>query len=808
MPIENATYVNDLVPTNPLGTDGADTLDQHDRLVKLAVKQSFPGFTGAVIAGGTTSGLVNAYTLSPTTALPSYVENMMVVCEFHLANTGAATINISSLGAKTIKTVSGEDVTSADLLGSRYTALVYDGTNFQLLAITKNYVDQLVFEPVLPAQFGNANKLLTTDATNASWTALLKAATIRFADSTDTTKRLAFDVSGVSTGTTRTAIVPDRDFYLGGIGNATTTTSATNITLTATSAGYQSIAMTALGKRVILPAATTMHVGGPLFVIKNDGNLPYGVYDNASNLLTAILPGGVAEFYLKDINTAAGVWSFIGDLLSPGLIKIDQTFSSTYTDTFDAFVNLTDDLSINFLKLSSGFAAFTINDATGAVGTPVAVITESGAVPITARRVNATSTIVFFSGGSSGTGTVILTESSGSLSVGSPAYSATMFYANASGTYNVPTIAQLTSTSYLSIFTDDTSLGGTNITKVTALTVSGSAISIGTPLSVITTGSVRNSGTVDRLTDTTARIIYLSGSSPYQVNVRVVTVSGTTPTLGAAATVSGANSNAEFLASCLFSSTLGAFLVYNETTDIVSAYATVISGTTTTIGAAYEVENTVDTNTTNYANHNAGLYAPRLFPYSSSAMLVHYFDVSGNSRVFTLTVSALGVIGLGSKLFRSFSTEDDQGQTGYGVILPQGTSEFLTLRQEGISPAWTIRAIPHKIDGVTLTYGNTSDKLPGTSVSSLGNGGNALAARLTGGNYIITSSIEGSGLTVIKSDGSSAIVRGMINIPRVSYPFFGPAKTNGNKVTVLGTTDTGSTPTSSIVRLLNVEVAI
>jgi len=216
MPIENATYVNDLVPTNPLGTDGADTLDQHDRLVKLAVKQSFPGFTGAIVVGGTTSGLVNAYTLSPTTALPSYVENMMVVCEFHLANTGAATINISSLGAKTIKTVSGENVTSADLLGSRYTALVYDGTNFQLLAVTKNYVDQLVFEPVLPAQFGNADKMLTTDATNASWTALLKAATIRFADSTDTTKRLAFNVSGVSTGTTRTAIVPDRNINLAG----------------------------------------------------------------------------------------------------------------------------------------------------------------------------------------------------------------------------------------------------------------------------------------------------------------------------------------------------------------------------------------------------------------------------------------------------------------------------------------------------------------------------------------------------------------------------------------------------------------
>ena len=62
MPIENATYVNDLVPTNPLGTDGADTLDQHDRLVKAAVKNTFPGFTGAVVVGGTTAGTANTYT--------------------------------------------------------------------------------------------------------------------------------------------------------------------------------------------------------------------------------------------------------------------------------------------------------------------------------------------------------------------------------------------------------------------------------------------------------------------------------------------------------------------------------------------------------------------------------------------------------------------------------------------------------------------------------------------------------------------------------------------------------------------------
>ena len=139
---------------------------------------------------------------------------MMVVCEFNAANTGASTLNISGLGAVTIKTVAGADVTSGDLAGSRYTALVYDGTNFQLLAVTKNYVDQLVFAPVLPNQSGNADKLLGTDGTNAAWTALLKTAVMRFADSTDITKLIALSASGITTGTTRTITMPDKDVTL------------------------------------------------------------------------------------------------------------------------------------------------------------------------------------------------------------------------------------------------------------------------------------------------------------------------------------------------------------------------------------------------------------------------------------------------------------------------------------------------------------------------------------------------------------------------------------------------------------------
>jgi len=46
MPLETGNYIAELVPTNPLGVDAVNLGDNHIRLVKLCVQQSFPGFVG------------------------------------------------------------------------------------------------------------------------------------------------------------------------------------------------------------------------------------------------------------------------------------------------------------------------------------------------------------------------------------------------------------------------------------------------------------------------------------------------------------------------------------------------------------------------------------------------------------------------------------------------------------------------------------------------------------------------------------------------------------------------------------------
>ena len=50
MALENGTYVNSLVPANPASTDGLAQADDHIRLIKSTLKNTFPNLTGPVTA--------------------------------------------------------------------------------------------------------------------------------------------------------------------------------------------------------------------------------------------------------------------------------------------------------------------------------------------------------------------------------------------------------------------------------------------------------------------------------------------------------------------------------------------------------------------------------------------------------------------------------------------------------------------------------------------------------------------------------------------------------------------------------------
>lgn len=169
MPLESVTHIGDLDPANPLATDQKKKGDDHVRNLKLALRNDFAGFTGAICVTGTDGGAVNSYTLTSATALVAYGTKMAAVFSPIASNTGAATLNISGLGAKAIKRVDGSDVIAGDLVAGALYIGLFDGTEFRLLSPTKNYIDQLAFNSALPAQAGNSGKFIRTNGLSASW---------------------------------------------------------------------------------------------------------------------------------------------------------------------------------------------------------------------------------------------------------------------------------------------------------------------------------------------------------------------------------------------------------------------------------------------------------------------------------------------------------------------------------------------------------------------------------------------------------------------------------------------------------------
>lgn len=125
--------------------------------------QNLLNFSGAgtsnsdlfTITAFTTGNSGNAYTLTPGTAMTGYITGMVLFVKFNASNTGAATLNISSLGTKSIVKGVNNALVSGDLTTNDIYTLVYDGTNFQILELGS------------PSQ---SNVTTNTSGTNAAYT--------------------------------------------------------------------------------------------------------------------------------------------------------------------------------------------------------------------------------------------------------------------------------------------------------------------------------------------------------------------------------------------------------------------------------------------------------------------------------------------------------------------------------------------------------------------------------------------------------------------------------------------------------------
>ena len=149
--------ISDLNKLWPLGADPASISDDNHRNIKTALLNDFAGFTGAVLVTGVDGGAADAYTLTPVNAVVAYTAKMLILFTPTATNlTTSPTINISGLGAKSLKDVAGNAPLAGDFVSGRPYLGEYDGTNVRMMAITKNYADQLAMSAALPAQPGGS----------------------------------------------------------------------------------------------------------------------------------------------------------------------------------------------------------------------------------------------------------------------------------------------------------------------------------------------------------------------------------------------------------------------------------------------------------------------------------------------------------------------------------------------------------------------------------------------------------------------------------------------------------------------------
>lgn len=180
MALETATYISDLNTSNPDGsTDTVSTLDDHVKLIKSTLKTTFPNVTGAV----TPTHTVLNYMLGVTSAVQTQLDAKAALVSPALS--GAPTAPTAAAGTNT--------------------------TQIATMAALNRDIAAAAMSSTTPTVAGDVGKLWASTGTIGNWSSSLKASVIRFADGTDATKLLAFDLSSITTATTRTVALPDKN---------------------------------------------------------------------------------------------------------------------------------------------------------------------------------------------------------------------------------------------------------------------------------------------------------------------------------------------------------------------------------------------------------------------------------------------------------------------------------------------------------------------------------------------------------------------------------------------------------------------
>lgn len=382
-------------------------------------------------------------------------------------------------------------------------------------------------------------------------------------------------------------------------GGATTTSSAVDITLTSTSNRIQDVTMTAADKSVILPDATTLSLGGPIFVVNNRGGRDFYIKNNGGVILVVVKPFASVQLSLTANGTANGTWAKEdGDIFFGQYVPSTVTTDISYLSSVSAYPNSGAPFSNN----NSGYVSVK------KISSTTALILWS-ALDVTAASLQNLKAVV-------------ATVSGGSITYGTPV---TIYTGTTTGLYNFGAVV-LSSTAALVLVEKNY----TNASVVYPLVLSGNSITVGTAsatFGTITSSSTR-SGDICYLSATTAMISYVSTAST-TLAARVVTHTGSTaPTLSTAVTLT-ANAGHYINRLMPLTSTTCQWFYY------ASNYLKTLIITSTGGSTAPTLGTAITTSVTDYALGGNAMEGLLLYPYSSTETAC--FTSSNTQMSFTIS---------------------------------------------------------------------------------------------------------------------------------------------------------------------------
>lgn len=345
----------------------------------------------------------------------------------------------------------------------------------------------------------------------------------------DTTGALVFK-TGASATTAMTIGADQSVTFVGavsGIPGSGGTTASGSVVLTSASTGAQSITTTNYGQSVTLPNATTLSDGACLYTINNLGAYPLKIINNAGSTLGFVAPNSPITVGLADNSTAAGTWSLVG--AEPYAVVAQTVTTALYDKTIAVNRSVIIDSTRSLLLLQgltdSYIYAIVYDSSTQTFG--AVTLIRSAVVGSCSAILSATNQVLICSLANTAMVAVTLTISGTAITVNTAA-TATLS-AGDNGTYS--------STNLIAVGTSWVfSYAVTGANQIRALTVSGTTVTIGaaTALSGTTLNNVylaAVSSSVLLTTSTTSATTFFA--TPY-------TISGSTITAGTGATYASA----------------------------------------------------------------------------------------------------------------------------------------------------------------------------------------------------------------------------------------------------------------------------